>query len=560
MTLSFFDNPELVRAYDTALGELEKNPDSLDLKRQAVLSLARTGALEQAQSAFLRYGLDQVTDHEKTIALAGRLLKDLALEKSGSARAELATQSAARYAESYGVAGGLYPAINAASMSLVAGAPDEIIEDWCAKAEAALPASPYPDRTEAYYAEASRAEIALLRGNTTKARQMLHHAIRQDRLNYTGHATTLKQFRMILASRGRDTSWLKEFSPPKSAHYAGHIFRDDQLSDKGLAGLRAEISEAIQQQDIGFGFGALAAGADILFAETLLAEGAKLHVVLPTEIEAFLQTSVAPFGDSWSARFHDCLAGAASVHYVSDARNGREALSAGRFAADVAMGLAAIHAGWLNTETAQLLIWDEEEDPAPYSTAMSAKIWASRTGTAFTGQQQIIPASITRIRKDEGREVTGAAPAIHMTVLKDPDALPGDDIATLLARDHGAALVDQQASRLAARFADPLAAACVALDLTARFAERPALRIGLHMSVDVSAEAAGGNADTASEIASQVHPGTVWVNLPMAAHLSLHHPGQFRLEYLGSVTARGTTQTGPRVFMLREGTSSKKLL
>ena len=43
----------------------------------------------------------------------------------------------------------------------------------------------------------------------------------------------------------------------------------------------------IPDADIGFGFGALAAGAELLTAEALLARGAELHVILPSDPESF---------------------------------------------------------------------------------------------------------------------------------------------------------------------------------------------------------------------------------------------------------------------------------
>ena len=45
--------------------------------------------------------------------------------------------------------------------------------------------------------------------------------------------------------------------------------------------------------------GALASGADILFAQAALAEGIQLEVLLPFDVAIFRKTSVEPAGEPW---------------------------------------------------------------------------------------------------------------------------------------------------------------------------------------------------------------------------------------------------------------------
>ncbi len=45
--------------------------------------------------------------------------------------------------------------------------------------------------------------------------------------------------------------------------------------------------------------GALASGADILFAKAALAEGIELEVLLPFDVATFRKTSVEPAGEPW---------------------------------------------------------------------------------------------------------------------------------------------------------------------------------------------------------------------------------------------------------------------
>jgi hypothetical protein len=119
-------------------------------------------------------------------------------------------------------------------------------------------------------------------------------------------------------------------------------------------GAREAIGAAIGQIRPGFAFGALAAGADIIAAQALLAANAELHLVLPSDPSDFCQSSVAPFGADWVADFDTIMASAHSVTICGD--------SSGTSGAGVAlaeyhaMGLAVEKAGQLQTQAIALRI------------------------------------------------------------------------------------------------------------------------------------------------------------------------------------------------------------
>ncbi|MBL7439274.1 adenylate cyclase, partial [Escherichia coli] len=88
--------------------------------------------------------------------------------------------------------------------------------------------------------------------------------------------STLRQFATILAELGLDADWLDAYRPPRTLHYAGQMrIRNDATQSAG-------IDAVLAAENIGFGYGALAAGADMLIAERLLARDAELHVTLPS--------------------------------------------------------------------------------------------------------------------------------------------------------------------------------------------------------------------------------------------------------------------------------------
>src|SRR5262249_39626379 len=155
---------------------------------------------------------------------------------------------------------------------------------------------------------------------------------------FEDHASTLRQFVLILRVLRSSDGWLDAYRPPRSLHFAGHMRVAG--NDGSLA---REIRSTLEHERVGFAYGALAAGADILIAEALLESGAELHIVLPSSIARFRTHSVVAFGRSWARRFDGVLEHATSVRATEPDCDPRS-LMAIRLAADVAMGLAAMQA------------------------------------------------------------------------------------------------------------------------------------------------------------------------------------------------------------------------
>jgi len=375
--MSFSSDHDYIRSYEHAVAALKLNPHDRDLQHKIVLSLARTGALDFAQSEYTRFGLHNVSGHEDIMALAGRLSKDLYLRSESQKDSERDTLIYAREAaEKYDVAfqdsKGFYSGINAATMALMANMPPDIIT---ARIEAILDLLPSPEMltpTEHYFMEATRAECFLLSGDISKARATLRGAIQFDPMNYAAHATTIKQFKMICSKRGEDCLWLSEFNPPRPIHYAGHI--ELSLTHTKLDALKINVADHIQKNDIGLGYGALAAGSDIILAEALLEEGAELHIILPCESHIFIEHSVKPFGANWLNRYNVCLKAAQTVRVMSQkAQSLTPQLT--RTSGQFAIGQAILMGQYLNVRPAQMLIWDKQ--PKTSYTAIHAEDWAA---------------------------------------------------------------------------------------------------------------------------------------------------------------------------------------
>ncbi len=315
----------------------------------AIIALARSGALDRARRLFDEVGLVSVTDEPATLSVHGRLLKDEARRAPAAARADLWREAGDAYARAADLSGATYHLINAATLALLAG--DRPTAE--ARAQRVL------DKLDAgdtgpetpYYLGATRAEALLLLGRAGEARAALEAACGLAPEAWEDHASTLRQFSVILETLGEDDGWLAPLQPPRSLHFAGHMGVAD------TADLRARIGDLLDKERIGFAWGALAGGADLIVAEAVLARGAELHLVLPAPAAVFRAESAAPLGGEWPARFDAVLGQATSVVVVEPGLAATTLLHV-RLAAEIAMGRAVMKAGSLASEAIQLLLTD----------------------------------------------------------------------------------------------------------------------------------------------------------------------------------------------------------
>lgn len=351
-----------------------------------IIAHARSGALQHAWRLFREAGLEVVNDDAQVLAVRGRLLKDEALAASGPARRGLYQEAARAYGRAGEISGAAYPLINAAALSLLSG-DAAAARAGADRALAALDLGG-PEADTPYYLAATRAEALLLRGERAQAQAALAEAMARAPQAWEDHASTLRQFGLILEALGQDATWLDPHRPPRVLHFAGHTAVAPD--DPSLAG---EVRAALARERIGFAYGALAAGADIVIAEALLDRGCDLHLVLPARTDLFREASVVKFGEDWAGRFDACLARAGGLRWLEDAPDPLSATPPHeldvRIAAEIAMGLAVLQAAALCTEPVQLLVLDGTGlDPEAGASAAIGAAWAD---TGRRGQVLIHP-------------------------------------------------------------------------------------------------------------------------------------------------------------------------
>lgn len=367
---------DLFRACDLAEAALARSPGDRALQYLVVLALARAGATEPALKRYRDFGLAAerfATQLDIDIAsLAGRLLKDRALLAPQGERPALLAAAAVEYERVFASSGDPFPGVNAATLHRLAG-------DLAAAERIARTVLARLGQAEDYWGEASLAEAHAVLGDETAAGAALTRAA-AFAPDEGARATTLRQLRLLGAAQGWDAAWLAPIKPRMVLHFTGHIV-GPRFRPEAVPAVTAAIEAALAAHDVGFGYGSLAAGADILFAEALLARGAELHVVLPFDAVEFRATSVAPAGGDWLGRFEACLARAASVNFATtDAFLGDDGLYA--YASRMAMGLARLRAGFLQGEAMQIAVWDGQPGNGVAGAAADIAAWAAVGGPA----------------------------------------------------------------------------------------------------------------------------------------------------------------------------------
>ncbi len=369
------------------------------LPLSSITALARAGAIDRAWAAFEDGNYQLALDDPSALAVKGRLLKDLAHCAPLNDRAAKLAEAASAYLAADAESPQPYLLINAAACHMLAGQVGLAHTEALDVLERLRPSVAVNETP--YWRSATLAEANLILGNVREADAWLGEAIALDPTGYDDRAVTLRQFSRLIAAHGGDATWLDKHRPPKSLHFAGHL----GVAADTSAGLRGEVDAILAVEQIGFGYGALAAGADIVIAESLLACGAELNIILPATIPDFQALSVTPYGDDWAVRFETCLAAAASVRIATDVGSDQFEPMATAFAAELAMGSAMFNARQMESRPVQLLVIDEGEGPfgSGALTARDGTTWA-QTGQAqrriITPRSAAVPPSS---RKPEGR-------------------------------------------------------------------------------------------------------------------------------------------------------------
>ncbi|MGH1574005.1 adenylate/guanylate cyclase domain-containing protein [Methylobacterium sp. P31] len=333
--------------------------------------------------------------------------------------------------------------------------------------------------------------------------------------------------------------------------------------------MRAAIRARLEIDAVGTGFGSLASGADILFAEELLGRGARLEAVLPFDRDEFVEISVRPAGPAWVERFEACLRQADSVHYATTDRYLNDQ---GLFAycSRLAMGMAVLRARHLGVTVAQVAVWDGRSVAGQLAgTEADMNVWrdaglpVSVITCASEEAQGHSSLNLKLSTRSSPRSLDRIPRAMLFGDLKGFGKLTEAQIARVLEHvltplghvmrgyDTEIAFVNTWGDGLFGVFEDPRSAAHCALDLQRAMVEIDllalglpsalALRIGGHYGPVYVAEdpilrrpnVFGTHVTRAARIEPITPEGSVYVTLPFAAALALAGLEKFACAYVG---------------------------
>jgi class 3 adenylate cyclase len=579
---------ELFDAYDLAMQGHAQHPDDWALKHRAVLCLASTGATEQARELaeyleITKLGPEALAAIPQRLALdlqtiVPRLDRDKALASKGAERQRLLLNAAKGYEAVYqqyldaGLADAYYPGICCANLRLLGG---ETAAAITLAKELLRQLAAWPT-AKSYYELATEIEAELIVGDLEAAAKIAD-ALRvevQKSPDFRAIARTIQQLHLVADAKGISVDTSGSLALPRVIHFLGHIISAPGGRGRFPADAEADVRARIEQELAGpnglFAYGSLAAGADILFAEAVLKQGGLLHVVLPFEIEEFINISVRPAGEQWVARFRSCFEQAATRRFATeDGYLGDDSLFG--YCSQLAMGLAQLRANLMGTHAEQIAVWDGNPPTGPAGTAVDMKVWretgfpqihinvrgdavsatasAGRTdnGTMGTGHRRVramLFGDIKGFSKLTDWQLPNFVTVMLGTVAEVLQRFAGD---ILLKNTWGDGLfvVFDDAGK-AAECALQLQEALGAVDLKANgLPETMALRLGGHLgpvynTIDPVLELDnffGAHVSRAARIEPVTPEKLVYVTETLAAVLRLHNAGQFTCHYVGNTKA-----------------------
>jgi adenylate cyclase len=338
---------DLLAAYDEV--QRAKELGKTGLEYLEVLTLARLGDTEHAQRLYQDYRIDEMSGVD-ALSLKARLLKDQAFADGASPNPEKLLEACGWYSAIYRETRSNYPAINAATLALIAGRRRLATGLARAVVKQGL-AEPRQD----YFSLATQAEALVILGDIEGAAAALTRAKAAPDADVGARSTTILQLQRLLGATADALgveALLELIRPPTVAMFCGNIFLPDPEIEGPLA---AEMARVIARENVGFAYGALAAGSDILIAEALLDSGAELHVVLPFIEADFITQSVIPGGADWLRRYEACRARASSLTLASHMSYVGQSTQFA-YGSKVTMGMARLRARHLNSAAVQLAI------------------------------------------------------------------------------------------------------------------------------------------------------------------------------------------------------------
>jgi tetratricopeptide (TPR) repeat protein len=347
---------EPLLAYNAIQLGLESEPRDLRLRQLQGLTLARSGATEQANRLLAQLVAEGLGDSE-TLGMLARTHKDLAFVAADAARRDHHLQAALKlYHQAYEAAlenvqsaAAYYTGINAAAMAVMrADLPTarriaSEVRDICHRLLRETNAA------ADYWLTATLGEAALILGEHDEARACYARASALAHGRFGDLGSTRRQAQQLAERLPGDNSWIASvLRIPPVAMFTGHM-SDPVERERSTA---KEQLERLRPMAL---YGSAACSADILYLEAMQEFGGETHIVLPYRIEEFRRLHFEALSGAWNERFDRALAAANSITITSDHR-ARGSTASLDYANLVMSGIARLRAQVLGTDLVGLAL------------------------------------------------------------------------------------------------------------------------------------------------------------------------------------------------------------
>jgi class 3 adenylate cyclase len=346
------------------------------------LALARAGATRTAQ--IVLDGAVFAPDSDRAVdvaSLRGRLWKDAYEHAADDASAHLfARRARDEYLRAYGINGDRYPAVNAATLSLLLG---DVAEARRLASEIVEQQSPTAEARNAWH-HATFGEAELLRGRVELSTQHYREAFRLCGESAGIVASMRRQLRLLAPVLADAAAMLSILPAPSVVAFAGHMIdhpnraapRFPQSMSETVA---RQLHERVREMRAPIIYTSAACGSDLLLIEVAKEMAAEVNIVLPFDRDDFVRTSVALAGDDWVRRFEVALERANRVIMATEEGYlGDNALF--EHASLLVDGLAVLRAQQLHTDPTLLCVLDTDEGARVGGTRATVERWRRTLG------------------------------------------------------------------------------------------------------------------------------------------------------------------------------------
>jgi len=369
------------QALDLARAAIGDDADSAEIRYLGALASARMGAIAEADKWLADVDRESLGNSPLAVevwSLAGRITKErfaATRDRTAAAARDFAHKSIDSYQRAFALSGGAYPAVNAATMAMLAG-------DSSAASRLAQQALAVPGTAKDHWHHATRGEALLLLGRQDEARAHYAEAYQLAGNRFGDIASMRRQLLLIGTNAAHELAAL--LPAPQVIAFSGHMIdHPSRASPRFPAHLEAQVKLELRARIAALGpslgYAQAACGADILFLEAMQDAGMQTQIVLPFPAADFIKSSVGFAGNGWIERFERVIAKATRVVLATEEGFlGDDVLF--EHAANLIQGMAYLRAMELSAQPLMLTVLERGAAESVGGTAATARNWLKKGG------------------------------------------------------------------------------------------------------------------------------------------------------------------------------------